>query len=177
MAVWNVLQEYMSPRLNYQKCRILYRSHTSDEPILPFLGTYLTDLVYIDELYSTERPKGHIQFLKMRKFVKIFESIEECRRSRSYPFPINHAVRSYLFATTPIFSDEQLYRVSHICEPVKELPIQLIEKLLEVYLRSEEIPLSRIVSDRDCKIKIRPLSRPRCHPIRLLRDSIKSLSV
>ena len=167
----------MSPRLNYQKCRMLYRSHTAGEPVLPFLGTYLTDLIYIDELYSTERPKGHVQFSKMRKFVKVFDSVEECRRSRSYPFSINHTVRDYLISATFILSDEQLYRVSQICEPVEEIPIQLTEKLLEAYLQSEKIPLSRMVFDiRDRKIKIRPLSRPRCHPLKLFRDSIKSFS-
>lgn len=160
----------MSPRLNYQKYRSLCRLNASSGPVIPFLGAYLTDLIYIDEICSGKTPKGHINFSKLRNFAKVFDTIEDCRRMR-YSFSINHLVQRYLFADTFILSDEQLYKVSQLRESSDEAPTRSLQKRQDEILESEE-GRPRSNSNRTRKIKISSLTGPRYNLISLVKEGI-----
>jgi len=108
------LNEKMNPYQNYSHYRKLLR--TCVVPCLPYLGVYLTDLIFIEEGNQDMPETGLINFKKRRQMYNIIEEIQTYQ-IESYPTKdIRAAIMVYLIAV-PFNDEEELYRISLIREP------------------------------------------------------------
>eukprot|EP01117_Protostelium_nocturnum_P002738 TRINITY_DN1360_c0_g1_i1.p1 TRINITY_DN1360_c0_g1~~TRINITY_DN1360_c0_g1_i1.p1 ORF type:complete len:1498 (-),score=713.70 TRINITY_DN1360_c0_g1_i1:124-4617(-) len=113
LEVFKSLEKLMSPVGSYK----LYRTNIKKAipPLLPYIGTYLSDLTFIDEGNPDRTKEGFINFQKCEL---IYNSISEIESWQQWPYffpkvePIHTMVRNL-----PACSDKELYTLSLKHEP------------------------------------------------------------
>ena len=88
--------------------------HTSSPPIVPYLGTYLTDLVFIDD-GNPDTMEGLINFRKREMVYKVIEEIQQYQQS-PYNFEVDQALLDQL-TYLPVYEEDDLYQISLTIEP------------------------------------------------------------
>ncbi|XP_028614784.1 ras-specific guanine nucleotide-releasing factor 1 isoform X3 [Grammomys surdaster] len=87
-----------------------------DPPCVPYLGIYLTDLVFIEEGTPNYTEEGLINFSKMRMISHIIREIRQFQQS-SYNIQPQPKVIQYLLDETFMLNEDSLYEASLILEP------------------------------------------------------------
>lgn len=116
---FNRLDKLMSIDRNYNEYRDLLKFVKDNEPCIPFLGIYLTDLTFVSQAISDniDRDREMINFYKR---YKIYHTITECLKYERVPynFQIVHEIQSFLdswFSVSPDVNDQ--HKVSLQLEP------------------------------------------------------------
>ena len=107
-----------------------YRSilEKSEPPCLPFLGLYLQDLTFIEEVPTfSEQGVQQINWTKMQTLYKILYEILSLQKS-AFNFEKVQYIQLYL-TSVPILTQEELYKISKQKEPsVSEIQSEKKEK-------------------------------------------------
>lgn len=89
------------------------------EPLgtIPFLGTFLKDLEYLNAQNPTKNDKGYINVLQKRKEYEIVSQIKLLQQaSQLYNIKSNPDFKTWLQKQT-VYSEEQNYQLSYLIEP------------------------------------------------------------
>lgn len=76
--LYNQLEELMSGMQNYRNYRIKLEKQMP--PVLPYLGVFLRDLLFIEEGNRDVLENGMINFDKMRMVAGVFTSLQKCQK-------------------------------------------------------------------------------------------------
>lgn len=109
------LREVMNPSRNYSNYRVAISQ--ASPPITPFVGTYLTDLVFIDEGnpdFLREEP-SFINFAKRQQCARVIEQMTNFQHS-PYNLLSLQIIQTYL-ETVHVLSEDELYAESYKVEP------------------------------------------------------------
>jgi len=112
VSILDKLNTKMNPQQNYP----IYRKQLREckRPCLPYLGVYLTDLIFIEE-GNKDTKDGLINFKKRRQ---LYSVIEEIQTYQSEPYTCKEDKDVMVFLTAVPHNDEdELYRISLIREP------------------------------------------------------------
>eukprot|EP01126_Amoeba_proteus_P058114 TRINITY_DN7461_c0_g1_i3.p1 TRINITY_DN7461_c0_g1~~TRINITY_DN7461_c0_g1_i3.p1 ORF type:complete len:313 (-),score=49.50 TRINITY_DN7461_c0_g1_i3:249-1187(-) len=111
-SCYTKLDNLMHPDSSYRAYRSCLRKCLP--PALPYLGVYLTDIIFIEE-GNPDRKKGLINFSKRRLLYKVIEEIQQ-KQAVCYNFSTQSQILTYL-EELPHEGDDQLYRLSLQREP------------------------------------------------------------
>ncbi|XP_072924149.1 ras-specific guanine nucleotide-releasing factor RalGPS2-like [Hemitrygon akajei] len=140
-ATFEKLETLLSKEDNYKELRA-YISCLRNKPCIPYLGTYLSDLTYIDAAYPAtasiledERRSDQIN--------NILRVISDFQQSCVYDLPSLPHVQMYLDSEQYIeelqsFLEQDNYRLSQLLEPVSWSPRRASEREAEGPLSSTE---------------------------------------
>lgn len=78
-------------------------------PMIPYLGVYLQDLIFIDE-GNASSSDNFFNFDKFRQIASVFQKIKDSQ-SQAYPFEEVPFVQAFL-SHTPSTSEDELYEIS-----------------------------------------------------------------
>uniref|UniRef100_H3A1F4 Ras protein specific guanine nucleotide releasing factor 1 n=1 Tax=Latimeria chalumnae TaxID=7897 RepID=H3A1F4_LATCH len=108
------LQKLVSSEGRFKNLREALKN--CDPPCVPYLGMYLTDLVFIEEGTPNYTEDGLVNFSKMRMISHI---IREIRQFQQTAYKIDHEakVTQYLLDKTYVMDEESLYEASLRIEP------------------------------------------------------------
>jgi len=106
------IETAMNPRQNYAQYRKLLP--TFCPPVLPYLGSYLTLLTFIED-GNKDTANGLINWNKRRLFYQIIEEIDRLQQT-PYNFKIQEPIFVFL-SYLPIYDQEELHKISLIREP------------------------------------------------------------
>jgi len=84
MQAFEKLEAKLDPKNNF----VTYRNHIKhcNPPVLPYLGVYLTDLIFVEDGNRDCNKEGLINFDKQRKLYHVIEQIERYQ-NLEYTFP------------------------------------------------------------------------------------------
>ncbi|XP_043920173.1 ras-specific guanine nucleotide-releasing factor 2 [Protopterus annectens] len=113
-ALMDKLQKTVSSEGRFKNLRETLKN--CNPPTVPYLGMYLTDLVFIEEGTPNFTEEGLVNFSKMRMISHI---IREIRQFQQTPYRIEHQpkVTQYLLDKSLIMDDDTLYELSLKIEP------------------------------------------------------------
>jgi len=117
MDTWNQLVECMAPDHSWK----IYREqlHNCSPPAVPYLGTYLTDLTFIEDgnpdCFTVDENEVLINFRKRELLYKVLQEIQVYQTSR-YNIEPKEPLLTYL-RYLPNLDDEILYSLSLLREP------------------------------------------------------------
>jgi len=116
MTVVEELNNLMSNMQNYKA----YRAALGiiKPPILPYLGVYLRDIIFIDEgnpNYLGDKKDGMINFDKLLLIGDVLVAVRKWQLT-PYTFEPNYVMREYLEKLL-VLPEEMLYKHSILCEP------------------------------------------------------------
>jgi len=103
----------MSPNSSYKNYRVTLAK--ASLPILPYIGTYLSDLTFIDDGNPDYTKKNLINFQKRELVYSVISDIERCKQT-SYTFPRVEPIYT-LLVELPTCTDKDLYQLSLAYEP------------------------------------------------------------
>eukprot|EP01089_Gocevia_fonbrunei_P022820 TRINITY_DN9376_c0_g1_i1.p1 TRINITY_DN9376_c0_g1~~TRINITY_DN9376_c0_g1_i1.p1 ORF type:complete len:164 (-),score=18.27 TRINITY_DN9376_c0_g1_i1:120-581(-) len=107
----------MAPDLSYKCYREKLKS--SDPPTLPYLGTHLTDLTFIDEnpdwLVAPKTHKKLINWTKRKLTYSVISTIQQYQQ-KPYNFQRVHQITELVKGLGEI-TEQELYRLSLLREP------------------------------------------------------------
>ncbi|XP_052045253.1 ras-specific guanine nucleotide-releasing factor 1 isoform X1 [Apodemus sylvaticus] len=108
------LQKLVSSDGRFKNLRETLRN--CDPPCVPYLGMYLSDLVFIEEGTPNYTEEGLVNFSKMRMISHI---IREIRQYQQTPYKIvpQPKVTQYLLDESFVLDDDSLYTASLLIEP------------------------------------------------------------
>ncbi|XP_065917423.1 ral guanine nucleotide dissociation stimulator-like 1 [Dysidea avara] len=96
------------------------KNRTSGTPVngvVPWLGTFITDLVMIDSAHSAYTPEGYINFDKCRRFFEVLAKITLYQKAATtYHLQSDPAVKHWL-TNLQTYSDRESYEKSKVLEP------------------------------------------------------------
>jgi RasGEF domain len=118
MKVYNDLNELVHPRKSSLNMRTAL--HNADPPCLPYLGMYLTDLVFICEGNRDLLDGGFINLEKHRMVARVIDEIR-LYQNKMYDFPEIPAFMQRV-NSAPSRSDDELYNLSLQVEPRARKP-------------------------------------------------------
>ena len=126
------LEAIMSHEGSYREYRT--KLHNCDPPTIPYLGTYLTDLTFIED-GNPDMDGSLINFDKRYKVAAVIGEIQQYQRI-GYSFNYDWKIQSWL-NNLPTVDEEEAYRISLKVEPRN--PDEALENLLmeEQRLREE----------------------------------------
>eukprot|EP01121_Diplochlamys_sp_Union-15-3_P006231 TRINITY_DN1672_c1_g1_i1.p1 TRINITY_DN1672_c1_g1~~TRINITY_DN1672_c1_g1_i1.p1 ORF type:complete len:1125 (+),score=211.21 TRINITY_DN1672_c1_g1_i1:27-3401(+) len=98
---------------NYDKLRT--DLHGCSPPCIPYLGMYLTDLIFIEDGHKDKTPTGHVNFLKRKQQAGVIREIQQYQQS---PYCLDTVVfiKEYLL-NLRFYDDDTLYRLSCYIDP------------------------------------------------------------
>ncbi|XP_074059563.1 ral guanine nucleotide dissociation stimulator-like 3 isoform X2 [Macrotis lagotis] len=116
LSIYRKLSNIFSDENNHLNSREILSQQVPPGPI-PYLGTFLTDLVMLDTALPDLLEGELINFEKRRKEWEILSRIQHLqRRCVSYSLPSRPPVLAAFHAQRPL-SEEQSYRLSRVIEP------------------------------------------------------------
>jgi len=92
-------------------------------PLLPYLGVYLTDLIFVEDGNRGCNKDGLINFDKQRKLYQVIEQIERYQAMDYFPsnayksIPTNEAHIYTFLLELPHNDPNELYKISLVREP------------------------------------------------------------
>eukprot|EP01090_Pellita_catalonica_P000606 TRINITY_DN10419_c0_g1_i1.p1 TRINITY_DN10419_c0_g1~~TRINITY_DN10419_c0_g1_i1.p1 ORF type:complete len:581 (-),score=81.77 TRINITY_DN10419_c0_g1_i1:1794-3425(-) len=116
LSTFKGLEDLMHPQGSFRA----YRAHLREQsvPCLPYLGTYLTDLTFIED-GNPDKVDGLVNFSKRKMVYKIISEVQQYQPPNSkYEFKPDPAL-SYFLSELPILQDKDLYNLSLLREPKK----------------------------------------------------------
>jgi hypothetical protein len=116
LASFKKWDDEMTATSAYSRYRELLAQST--QPSLPYLGTWLTDITFIED-GNPDEIDGLINFQKRMAEEDVLLKIEQYQQVR-YNFPLVEPIQTFLLAM-PRFSDNALYKISLLREP-RDLP-------------------------------------------------------
>jgi len=116
--ILNDLQSLVSADNCFAKLRETI--HNCNPPCVPFIGFYLTDLLFMDERKANMSDDGLVNFAKMSKISRAIREIRQYQQLR-YTLDFDKGIALYLLAAhldvdCPDFEDN-LYEKSLLAEP------------------------------------------------------------
>lgn len=116
-TAWEGLSEIFDAQANFSTYRrLIHNAH--GEPVLPYLGVVLQDLLMVEEL-PTLMPNSMVNFRKMRRFAGLMKEEIQDRQAVAatrYLFEVDTLVQEYFTHFAPLL-DPDLYKWSRLCEP------------------------------------------------------------
>lgn len=91
-----------------------------DPPIIPYLGMYLMDLVFIEESTPDTINTNLVNFSKLRMVSHIIRDIQTLQHTK-YTIHYNKRVCDYLLNTSPLLSSDEAWKRSLQLEPKVEI--------------------------------------------------------
>eukprot|EP01117_Protostelium_nocturnum_P018383 TRINITY_DN7676_c0_g2_i1.p1 TRINITY_DN7676_c0_g2~~TRINITY_DN7676_c0_g2_i1.p1 ORF type:complete len:700 (-),score=223.87 TRINITY_DN7676_c0_g2_i1:205-2304(-) len=110
--VFTSLEEYVCMEKNYSALRAATKKATP--PIVPFLGVWMQDLVFIDE-NPTKLKDDHINFDKMEMISDVIERIKYCSKSKYHLMP-SPSIQKLLYPEN-VLNSKSLFDKSLELEP------------------------------------------------------------
>lgn len=109
--------QQLLPAANYKNYRALIAK--ADPPCVPYIGTYLTDLTFIDEGNQDYIVDGTTQLINYKKFQMISELIQRIQRFQriGYTFTLDHELKKYLLQSSVAMDDNTAYKLSLKIDP------------------------------------------------------------
>lgn len=107
------LTDLMDPTQSYGNYR--QKLHDVDPPCVPFLGTYLTDITFIED-GNPDYIQGLINY---RKREMVFRVIREIQQYQQQAYTYDFVNIAYFLTELPSNNEEALYELSQIREPKK----------------------------------------------------------
>lgn len=123
-AKYTSLQQALQHSKNYKPLRRLFAF--SSPPVIPYLGLYLQDLTFIEEM-PTRLEGNKINFFKSQKVYTTISEVLRYQKDR-YSFSPNEKVMRY-FLSVPEMNETELYQESLAVEPRN--PDEALENLME----------------------------------------------
>ena len=87
--------------------------------MLPYLGIYLKDLLYIDESMSTYVRDTVINYRKLYRYAQVYTNITTCQYI-NFPIKLRPTLQQFLTKDREILSDNEIYKLSKWIEPPKD---------------------------------------------------------
>jgi len=116
-TAWTRLEEFTDSAGNHAKYRNTL--HSINPPCVPFLGQYLTDLVFIDDGNPDTIQYGDKAFINFQKRQQTSAVIREVHQFQQTPYNFKDwsQLIKYLLRNTHLLDDSQLYKQSLKVEP------------------------------------------------------------
>eukprot|EP01103_Thecamoeba_quadrilineata_P006876 TRINITY_DN1660_c0_g1_i1.p1 TRINITY_DN1660_c0_g1~~TRINITY_DN1660_c0_g1_i1.p1 ORF type:complete len:546 (-),score=100.23 TRINITY_DN1660_c0_g1_i1:3-1640(-) len=139
--------EMMSPERNHKRYRELI--HSTEGPLLPYLGLYLTDLMFIDQGNPDKDSEGQINFAKRKMVAEVLLDIQS---HQTKSFTLVHAYPRLVAALRKLeepMPEEDAFKISLRLEPRN--PSEAIDTMLlnEEFLRNQ----IRILETRNAELE------------------------
>jgi hypothetical protein len=112
MQSFSSLEKMMSPNSSYKTYR--QSLHKSTPPSLPYIGTYLSDLTFIED-GNPDRIGNLINWQKRELVHKVIVEIQQYQ-IQNYKFPVVEPINTFL-TELPSMTDKELYDLSVSLEP------------------------------------------------------------
>jgi len=112
MQIFAGLEKMMSPSSSYKTYR--QTLHKSTPPSLPYIGTYLSDLTFIED-GNPDRIGDLINWQKRELEFKVIVEIQQYQ-AQPYKFPVVEPINTFL-TELPSMTDKELYDLSISLEP------------------------------------------------------------
>jgi hypothetical protein len=77
----------------------------ANPPLVPYVGCFQTDLVFIEDGNKILLPNGHIHFAKCYKVAAVIQQIQQFQQT-PYNLAVVPAVRDFLLNISPLSEDE-----------------------------------------------------------------------
>lgn len=117
MTYYEEIEQLNSPNGNFNNLRMA--TATAPLPCLPFLGIYLSDLVFLNE--NPNEINGLINYLKMQQIGNVISSIKNFQ-SKNYTLSlVDPCIEEYInfkYNTSSIFSEDGAFDRSKEIEPI-----------------------------------------------------------
>lgn len=109
--------QQMLPAANYKNYRALLSA--TEPPCVPYIGTFLTDLTFIDEGNPDFISEGSTRLINFKKFQMIAELIQRLQKFQrvGYTFTLDNDFKKYLLQSQVLMDDNQAYKLSLALEP------------------------------------------------------------
>lgn len=109
--------QVMLPAANYKNYRA--QIATVEPPCVPYIGTFLTDLTFIDEGNPDFIAEGSTRLINYKKFHMIAELIQRLQKFQriGYTFTLDNDLKKYLLQCQVVMDDNQAYKQSLLINP------------------------------------------------------------
>eukprot|EP00026_Physarum_polycephalum_P002010 Phypoly_transcript_02014.p1 GENE.Phypoly_transcript_02014~~Phypoly_transcript_02014.p1 ORF type:complete len:251 (-),score=24.10 Phypoly_transcript_02014:142-894(-) len=116
LAIFRDLNQLMSPDSNFKAYReVLKKLNNTTHPRVPYLGRYLTDLVFAEDAMSLHLQNGLIHFWKCKSIAQIIWDLT-AHQKQSYTFNSVPLIQSYLQSSKGL-TESALLKLSRKLEP------------------------------------------------------------
>ncbi|KAL6040182.1 Son of sevenless 1 [Balamuthia mandrillaris] len=112
-SMWSDLTEMMSSAHNSKNYRAALAS--TNPPLIPHLGCFQTDLVFIDDGNKLMLPNGYINFGKCYLMASVIQQIQQYQQTRYNLNPVP-SIRNFLDNVEPL-DDDNCYKLSLKVQP------------------------------------------------------------
>ena len=111
-TAWQKLEAFTDSAGNHSKYRNTL--HSINPPCVPFLGQYLTDLVFIDDGNPDSIQHGDRAFINFQKRLQTSAVIREVQQFQQVPYNFKDwtPLIKYLLRNAHLLDDSQLYKQS-----------------------------------------------------------------
>jgi len=107
------MTKLMSNESNYKNYRERLRG--SNPPVVPYLGMYLTDLIFIENGNPDKTKENHINFDKSRLIARVIKEIQSYQQS---PYNLKKIPEFEIyFNNLKCLSESDIHQYSMLCEP------------------------------------------------------------
>jgi len=118
-----ILQVLLNPGSSFKNYR--QELHNANPPCLPYLGTYLTDLTFMEDGNPDMSPPktGKLKLINFAKRELIYNVIRELQlyQQNAYKFPVVEPIHTFLLSL-PFGDEKDLYELSLLREPRTDSP-------------------------------------------------------
>lgn len=115
--IWNRLEALTASESNHAAYR--QSLHTINPPCVPFLGLYLTDLVFLDDGNADTVQVGDQAFINFDKRYKTCAIVREIQQYQQTAYALKEwpQLMKYLCRTSHLLDDNHMYKQSLAIEP------------------------------------------------------------
>ena len=116
LKLYSELNAIVVPDSNYQQLKSILRGLDVSHPILPYLGMYLTDLVFIEDGYPSILQDNVIHFEKRRKVAMVIKEVRQFQQI-GYNYTPVPLIFGALLAGGEAYDENNCYQLSLTIEP------------------------------------------------------------
>ena len=109
------MQALMSPMKSFSAYRTTV--HTTQPPLVPYLGIYMQDMVFIEDGNPDLLQNGQINFQKRRLYADVMKEMQQYQQT-PYNLEVVPEIVEFM-DKAEILNDSELYEKSLILEPRK----------------------------------------------------------